>query len=161
MRNRRVSSGFTLIELVSVIMVLGVLSATIAPRFINISSEARARVLDSIAGSMRSISSLVNMKVIIEDAPDKGYPGKTIMTDLGSIDYWNKYPAAKGAIGKYGIAELISLDSDDITIFVEDQSNPDCWSIKIGYDESTCYVQYKEACSFSVLPEISLDNSGC
>ena len=63
MINRKVSHGFTLIELTIVIIVLGIISAIAIPRFVNLSSDARVNVLESIEGNMRSIASIVHMKV--------------------------------------------------------------------------------------------------
>jgi MSHA pilin protein MshA len=62
--------GFTLIELVVVIVILGILSATVAPKFINLSSDARIAKLESLEGSMRSASGLVNLKATIGNKTD-------------------------------------------------------------------------------------------
>ena len=59
--------GFTLIELVVVIVILGILAATAAPRFIDVSSSAKVATLDSIAGTMKSSIKLVNMKARVKD----------------------------------------------------------------------------------------------
>lgn len=45
-------SGFTLIELVMVIAVLGVLAATAIPRFVDLSAEAETAALNGVAGAM-------------------------------------------------------------------------------------------------------------
>ncbi|SGZ04932.1 Type II secretory pathway, pseudopilin [Moritella viscosa] len=163
MLNRNVSKGFTLIELVIVIIILGILTATAIPKFIDISRDARISVLESIAGSMRSVSSSVHMKGIIQNTPDTGPDSlRAIQTNLGPVDSWYKYPESKGEQGVgLGIVELISLDAEDIQVFSEDRSDPDCWFIKVGYDESVCYVQYKEACSSSIPPEILVYSTGC
>jgi len=58
----RRSAGFTLIELVIVIVVLGVLAALAIPRFISLQREARIAVIDSLFGSTRSGSNLVYAK---------------------------------------------------------------------------------------------------
>ena len=52
MRTRQ--SGFTLIELVIVIILLGVIGATVTPQFINLQDNARAAVLDAGAGALQS-----------------------------------------------------------------------------------------------------------
>ena len=51
-------SGFTLIELVSVLVILGIIAAVAVPKFINLTDEARQIQTDSIAKSIESASSL-------------------------------------------------------------------------------------------------------
>jgi len=59
---RRRQSGFTLIELVIVIVVLGILAALAVPRFISLQREARIAVVDSLFTSVRSGANIVFAK---------------------------------------------------------------------------------------------------
>ncbi|QFI40240.1 type II secretion system protein [Moritella marina ATCC 15381] len=81
--------GFTLIELVIVIIVLGVLSATALPKFLNLSDDAEIAVVEGTAGALQSAVNLAHSKWIIMGSP----------TDITSNDDVQLYGAgAEGTI---------------------------------------------------------------
>lgn len=67
MQKLSTQQGFTLIELIIVIVLLGILAVTAAPKFLNLQDDARDSVLEGIAGSLESASSVVYGKALIND----------------------------------------------------------------------------------------------
>ena len=59
MKNRQSQKGFTIIELVVVILLLGILTATALPRFMDVTSQAHDAVVDGVLGGMNTGVALV------------------------------------------------------------------------------------------------------
>ena len=63
--NKTQQGGFTLIELIVVIVLLGILAVTAAPKFINMQDDANTAVLNGIKASMESAKAMTNGKVLV------------------------------------------------------------------------------------------------
>lgn len=62
------NQGFTLIELIVVIVILGVLAVTAAPKFIDLQTDARIATLNGIKASINSALNMVKAKAVIKGA---------------------------------------------------------------------------------------------
>ncbi|MBU2971026.1 type II secretion system GspH family protein [Pseudoalteromonas sp. C2R02] len=91
--NKKNLSGFTLIELIMVIIILGTIAISAATRFLNVQSEAKIAKIKAISAAMKSTADLVSAKAIINNvvSGNMDFNGTNISVINGHIGaHWNK-----------------------------------------------------------------------
>lgn len=88
----RKEKGFTLIELVMVIVILGILAAFALPRFADLSGEAEVASIEGARGSVKSSMGIVRSTALATDST--GATGTVSLEGTDNIDTVNGYLAA-------------------------------------------------------------------
>ncbi len=100
------TTGFTLIELIAVIVLIGALAIVAIPRFLDISRSARIEVLRGIEGTMNSTINLVKLKATAQGITAAASSPSTqtgFLIDFGGvsaeIDWRNLCPESRAELG--------------------------------------------------------------
>ncbi|EQM76375.1 prepilin-type N-terminal cleavage/methylation domain-containing protein [Stutzerimonas stutzeri] len=99
---KKQQSGFTMIELIMVIVILGILAAFALPRFADFGTDARVAAMQGIAGSVKSASAIAHAQALVTKPT-----GNTITLEGKSIAMIGTYPAATNE----GIGEAAQLET--------------------------------------------------
>jgi MSHA pilin protein MshA len=78
--------GFTLIELVVVIIILGILAVTAAPKFINLQGDARISTLEGARGAMQGANSLVFSRAVLNAQGNAAAQTVILVPAAGTVD---------------------------------------------------------------------------
>ena len=159
---RRNNGGFTLIELIVVIVILGILAVTAAPKFVDLQSDARLATLNGMKAAINSAVSLTYGKSLVKGV-EKNATGSKVSINGEEVEVCYGYPCAAATkiqkvldIGDFnactaGVAgdwcfEDGAADDSSIKIFVAN-----------GYSSgSKCYVKYTQPDASGKAPTVTL-----
>ena len=177
---KRQQQGFTLIELVVVIVILAILSAFALPRFLSLTEDARVASIEGIGGSIKSASGLVRGACVIDPNCDDNNSNQDItlsnpsgdpILDGGEIKLTNGYAAASvdgilqaAQVETSGTGGGATIDNDRLILSISGSFGSGR-SITISAEGAStagnCQVEYVEADGSGAGPDITVDTSDC
>lgn len=148
--------GFTLIELVVVITILGILAAFAVPKFISLDKQARAATVQGLAGTVRSAAALARGLSMASGS------SASVTMEGSTVNLVNNYPDSSLT----GIAVAINANTGaggDFTFTAggTPSTGPATWARNGATTPANCIVDYTPPASAGAAPVITVDVSGC
>ncbi len=166
--------GFTLIELVVVIVILGILAVVAMPKFLNLQRDARIADLKGAEGALKSANGIVYGKAAIKGVANLEYNNFNNSNDSNLIVDGRRVDLHYGYIkaSKWNIQTIMNLSSDDWNIkgtsglfgkvYMTPKGAPGFKAADVnGIEQSKCYLAYYFTKQNYTIPTYELETDGC
>lgn len=165
---RQAQAGFTLIELIVVIVILGILAATALPKFASLGGDARSASLNAVKGALNTTVSMMHGQYLLNPAGPFVNEGTTIAAVFGypagdtntataagvtAADYQITANATASAVPAVAATHIPAIPANGFVAVPK--------SVQGTAIAETCFASYAAAVNATTPPVVEVTSSTC